>query len=47
MDEGGGPVLARLDQGNCSRLEANVATRTRQPRDSDRPSLAVGLIGAP
>ena len=46
MDEGGGPVLARLDQGNCGRLEANVATRTRQPRDTDRPSLAVVFIGA-
>jgi hypothetical protein len=46
LDEGGGPVLARLDQSNCRRLEANVATQTRQPRDSDWPSLAVGPIGA-
>ena len=46
MDEGGGPILARMDQSNRSRMEANVSTQTRKPRHSDWPSLAVGLIGA-
>ena len=44
LDSCGSSLLARLDSGHCSRLEANVATRTRQPRRGWRPSLALRRI---